>query len=363
MRLKKFIAVVTLVISLNANGECNKHIMGTLEGFEKPEHPGLVLLLSDGHGEMCKEALGLANIELGVPLTTQSVFEIGSITKLFTATAVLLLEQQGKLKRADPISHYIAGINTQKEAVTIEHLLSHTSGLVDPINDPEFLSTRIQESVTLLELVNTFKNGYWQEKPGKNVIYSNVGYSLLSYIIEKVSGTSYEDYLKRHIFKPLRMNNTSQASFAIARNKATGYTYDGESPRQHDFLNWRWAFGAADLLSSVSDLYTFNQALMSQRLLNSKQLSVLTRPIRLSDGTFVEGSYNYAINNIKGSKSLRMNGSTLGFSSHIAFIPSSETFLVILSNSDGVNGGAWNAPESIASTLLNIVVRDETASP
>lgn len=359
----KIIAIVTVVFSSKLLACTLPDVEKVTSQFKKPNYPGFAFLVARKNKVLCENAYGLANIELNVPLSTNHNFETGSLTKLFTATAVLLLEQQGKLNRNDPITRFIPGITSPKPPVTIEHLLAHTSGLVDPINEPEFLATRINDNVTLEELIQEFKNGRWEYAPGEHVIYSNVGYSMLGYIIETVSGLPYETALQTLIFKPLNMRHTYQASFNIIHGKAAGYTFDGTTPRQHDFLNWRWAFGAADLLSTVRDLNTFNSALMHGKLLNTEQFSALTRHIVLNDGSQIPGSYNYSIEEINSMRALRMNGSTMGYSSHSAYLPESDTFVVVLSNSDGINGGGWTAPAVIADSLIAAIQADDASEP
>ncbi len=354
MRLMKLAMLVTFVFGSAASACNHKPYNEVLKSFEKAQSPGTAVLIAQGETVHCHTAIGLANIELDMPLSVDHVFEIGSITKLFTATAILLLEQDGKLSRTDDITRYISGIDSLKSTVTIEHLLTHTSGLVDTINTQAFLETRIQEPSNLSKVIDTFKNGHWQYKPGENVIYSNAGYSMLSHIIERVSGLSYIHYLQQRIFTPLFMARTQQATFDIVKNKATGYTFDGAKPRQHDFLDWRWAYGAGDLLSTASDLKIFYTALMNKKLLNETQLQKLLQPITLNDGTKIEGAYTFSISTHKGKTMYRMNGSTLGFSSHTIYIPHSQTFIAVLSNSDGVNGGSWVAPFEIGSRLLSV---------
>ncbi|OFC69368.1 serine hydrolase domain-containing protein [Alteromonas confluentis] len=363
MRLMKFIVIVTVVFSAKLLACTFPGVEKAAAQYAKHDAPGFVFLVAQNNTVVCKKAVGLANIELGVPVNANTVFEIGSLTKLFTATAILLLEQQEKLNRNDLVSRYIPGITSQKSPVTIAHLLSHTSGLVDPINEPEFLATRINDDTDLDSLIQEFKNGRWAYEPGQHVIYSNVGYSMLASIIEKASEMAYEEALQKMIFRPLNMQHTHQASFQIVKGKATGYTFDGATPRQHDFLNWRWAFGAADLLSTVDDLNTFNSALMQGKLLNADQLSALTRPIALNDGSQVPGPYNYSIEKVGGKRALRMNGSTMGYSSHSAYLQDSKTFVVVLSNSDGINGGGWTAPEVITNSIIAAIAFDESTKP
>jgi CubicO group peptidase (beta-lactamase class C family) len=322
-----------------------------LQRFASNNSVGYSVLISQNGKVLYQDALGLANVELNVPMTPRHIFEIGSLTKPFTAVAILLLAQDGVLSLEDNISKYIPGISTTKGDVTLKHLLAHTSGLVDPINDPEFLSTRIQESVSLKGLITQFKNGRWQHVAGEQIHYSNVGYSMLAWVIEQVSGVTYEAFLKERIFLPLMMHHTSQVSFNLTKGKVTGYTFDGSKPRQHDLVNLNWGYAAADLLSTTEDLSVFNHALMQGRLLNQAHLHILLSPVILNNDAQRQGSFTFALSSIWGFDAVRISGSTLGYSCHSIYLPDNDTFVIVLSNSDGVNGGGWIAPATVAGKL------------
>tara|TARA_R110000868_G_scaffold156354_1_gene383069 strand:- start:58 stop:1422 length:1365 start_codon:yes stop_codon:yes gene_type:complete len=329
----------------------NLNVKKELQRFTSSDSVGLSVLIAKKGKVLCSEALGMANLEMSVPRKPNDIFEIGSLTKQFTAAAILLLAQDNKLALSDSISQYIAGINTTQVTVTLQHLLSHTSGLVDPINEPNFLATRVQESISLVELVDTFKNDHWVYLPGERGVYSNVGYSMLAYVIEQVTQSTYQDFLAKRIFEPLGLLSTSQASFAVTKRKVTGYTYNQNTPRQHDLLNLNWAYGAADLLSNTQDLSRFTHALMQGDILTKKYTDILLSPITFNDGTESNGSFNYSLATIGQSKALRMSGSTLGYSSHSIYLPAEQMYFVVSNNSDGVNGGAWIPPATVASKL------------
>jgi CubicO group peptidase (beta-lactamase class C family) len=358
----KIIPVISL-LTFSSLGLTNESLFKEdLRRFSTNDSVGYSVLISQNNKVLYQEALGLANIELNVPMSQQHIFEIGSLTKQFTAVAVLLLVQDGVLSLEDNISKYIPGISTTKGDVTLKHLLSHTSGLVDPINTPEFLSNRIQESVSLEALITQFKNGRWQHVAGEQINYSNVGYSMLAMVIEKISGITYEAFLNERIFKPLKMHNTSQVSFKLTKGKVTGYTFDDSEPRQHDLVNLNWAYGAADLLSTTKDLSLYSHALMQSKVLNQAHLQILLSPVILNDGTQLQGSFTYSLSTVWNVDAIRVSGSTLGYSSHSIYLPDTDTFIIALSNSDGVNGGGWTAPATVAgkltATLLNLPIPD-----
>jgi CubicO group peptidase (beta-lactamase class C family) len=358
----KIIPVISL-LTFSSLGLTNESLFKEdLRRFSTNDSVGYSVLISQNNKVLYQEALGLANIELNVPMSQQHIFEIGSLTKQFTAVAILLLAQDGVLSLEDNISKYIPDISTTKGDVALKHLLAHTSGLVDSINTPEFLSTRIQESVSLEALITQFKNGHWQYVPGAQINYSNVGYSMLAMVIEKISGITYEAFLNERIFKPLKMHNTTQASFKLIKGKLTGYTFEGSEPVQHDLINLNWGYAAADLLSTTKDLSLYSHALMQSKVLNQAHLQILLSPVILNDDTQLQGSFTYSLSTVWNVDAIRVSGSTLGYSSHSIYLPDTDTFIIALSNSDGVNGGGWTAPATVAgkltATLLTLPIPD-----
>lgn len=370
--MNHYLVVLAILSSLLSGGskasqvELKAELKPILGHFTSVNSVGYTVLISQNGKVRFSDALGMANLELGVPLTPQHIFETGSLTKQFTTVAILKLAQQGKLSLDDTINQYINGISTTRGPVTLTHLLSHTSGLVDPINDPQFLATRVQEKITLPALIEQFKNGHWQYAPGERINYSNVGYSMLAYVIQKVTGVSYSEYLTSAIFQPLGMKQTFQASFAVTAGKVSGYTYDGDTPRQNDFLDLGWAFGAGDLISTSQDLARFTHALMQGHVLNQDYLKRHLAPITIN-GETIPGSFNYSLTDVGQYRAIRTSGSTLGFSSHSIYFPHNDIYIVVLSNSDGINGGAWTPPATVAgmyaAKLLNIPLPDYSLKP
>jgi len=351
MNTLKIISTICLLIFSSLGLTNQSSFEEDLRRFASNDSVGYSVLISQSGKVLYQDAFGLANIELNVPMQPNHIFEIGSLTKQFTAVGILLLAQDGLLSLDDNISKYIPDITTTKSDVTLKHLLGHTSGLVDPINTPEFLSTRIQESVSLETLIAQFKNDHWQYVAGEQAHYSNVGYSMLAWVIEQVSGGTYETFLNERIFKPLKMHHTSQASFKLTTAKVTGYTFDDSEPRQHDFVNLNWGYAAADLLSTTYDLSLFSHALMQGKVLNQAHLQTLLSPVILNDGVQSLGSFTYSLSRIWNVEVIRMSGSTLGYSSHSIYLPDTDTFIIALSNSDGVNGGGWIPPATVTGKL------------
>jgi len=154
-----------------------------------------------------RKAFGMANLELSVPMGVENVFEIGSITKQFTAVSILMLMEQGKLNLEDEITKYIPDYPTHGKKITIHHLLNHTSGIKSYTSMKSFIATAAIDK-TPEELIDVFKNEPMDFDPGEKWLYNNSGYIILGHIIEEISGKSYEDFVTANIFNPLKMENS-----------------------------------------------------------------------------------------------------------------------------------------------------------
>jgi CubicO group peptidase (beta-lactamase class C family) len=168
--------------------------------------PGVAVLVARDHEVLLKRGYGYASLEHSVPVSPSTRFRIGSVTKQFTAVAILQLVEQGKLKLEDPLSRFIPDF-PQGDNVTIQQLLTHTSGIRSYTDKPDFLSG-VTKEVSPTELIESFKNEPYDFSPGEGWHYNNSGYFLLGFIIAQVSGDSYAEYLRKHMFEPLEMNDT-----------------------------------------------------------------------------------------------------------------------------------------------------------
>ena len=227
-----------------------------LEGFG---FAGSILVAKDGQIVLHK-GYGLADREKGIPFTPDTVFDIGSITKQFTAAAILKLESEGKLKVADPIGKYFEGVPEDKAGITLHHLLTHSAGMKDGFGDDyeEMPRDRLVQAALASQLL-------WP--PGTRYQYSNAGYSLLATIVEKVSGQSYETYLREALFKPAGMEKTGYRLPAW-KPEELAHGYQGDEPWGTP-LDHAWApdgpwwnlRGNGGILSTTGDLFKWHQAL------------------------------------------------------------------------------------------------------
>src|ERR1700674_1313387 len=203
-----------------------------LSGAYRPGAPGAAVLVMKDGMPLLRKGYGLANLELGVPIRPEMVFRIGSITKQFTAVGILMLVKEGKLALDDEITRFLPDYPTHGQKITVETLLTHTSGIQSYTDMPSWLALW-RKDFTVPELVALFKNEPMRFKPGEKWEYDNSGYILLGAILEKVSGKSYADSARRRFFEPLGMKHSYYgADEPIIPGRVTGY-----EKRDHGFGN------------------------------------------------------------------------------------------------------------------------------
>jgi CubicO group peptidase (beta-lactamase class C family) len=228
---------------------------------------GSILVARDGQ-PIVAGGYGMANYELDVPNTTRTVFRLGSLTKQFTATAVVILQERGKLKTGDSICALLADCPASWRPVTIRHLLTHTSGIPDYTRESAVDLPRAQP-FTQSELIALFKDKPLEFPPGDRFSPSNSGYYLLGVIIERASGRSYEEFLQEAIFRPLQMASTGyDRTSRVIKNRASGYGVRGDDLVNAPYIDMSSAFAAGGLYSTGEDLLLWNRALEQEKLLS-----------------------------------------------------------------------------------------------
>ena len=250
----------------------------------KPGETGCAALVAINGQIIYKKAFGMANLELNVPMQPDMVFRIGSITKQFTAIAILQLMEQGKLSLQDDITKFIPDYPTQAYKITVENLLTHTSGIKSYTNVPEFMKY-MKDDFKPEEVIDKFKNLPMEFAPGTKWNYNNSGFFLLGYIIEKVSGMKYRDYIEQNLFKPAGMTNSLYGSDTkIIKNRAYPYQSDDDITVNADYMSMLLPYSAGSLMSTVEDLYKWNRALISGKFVKKETLEKAWTEYKLSDG-------------------------------------------------------------------------------
>jgi D-alanyl-D-alanine carboxypeptidase len=304
--------------------------------------PGLTLKIIRDGKVIKTAAYGLANVELNVPARPETVFEIGSITKQFTAAAILMLAQDGKLSVDDKISKHLKDTPEAWANVTIRHLLSHTSGIKSYTGLNGF---QIWRHLTQEQFIQVIGKEPMEFQPGDSWKYCNTGFNLLGYIIENVSGKSYWDFMRERVFQPLGMQATTRRLYSlIIPNRASGYEQTNQVWMNRD-TDLTEVFSAGAIASTAGDLAKWSVALDGDRLLNAASKAQIWTPVKLNDGKTRKYGFGWNVDALEGHKNIGHGGSTSGFSASIQRFPDDHLAIIILTNTD----------EEIATTLAKKV--------
>lgn len=319
------------------------------EELQKIETGATILVSS--HGKIIyKKALGMANIELNVPMQTDNVFKIASITKQFTAIAILQLMEQGKLNLDDEVTHFLPDYPVEDSKITIEHLLTHTSG----IHDYAIMKDTIQRGkidFTPIQMIRYFQNEPKRFPPGTRYEYSNSNYFLLGYIIEKLTGKTYQQYLDENFFQPLSMANSFFASDAkIIKNRAAGYSKREKGIENAEVMSMTGPYAAGGIMSTVEDLFKWNRALYSYKLVKKQTLEKALTKYKLVNGSEIRYGYGFRFGFIQESPSIWHGGLINGFMSMAMYLPQEDVFVTVLSNCNNVS------PERVTAKLAAVAI-------
>ena len=298
-----------------------------------PENgPGVSILVAKDGKPIYQKAFGLANIELNVPMATTNIFEIGSITKQFTAIAILMLEEQDKLSITDDILKYIPDYPTQGKTITIHHLLNHTSGIKSYTSMPSFQKLAAQD-MTPTELIDKFKNEPMDFDPGEEYRYNNSGYILLGHIIEVVTKMSYEDFIEKNIFEKLGMLNSYYGSNGqIIPKRADGYQGGQDGFQNSNYLSMTLPYAAGSLMSTTSDLLIWQEALNNHKLISESSYEKAIHGSTLNNGEHITYGYGLIEETINGSTSIQHGGGIFGYTTMGLYFPEEKVFVSALSN-------------------------------
>lgn len=301
--------------------------------FGNKNEPGGVFLITQNGKKLYRKAFGKANLELNVNMTPENVFQIGSMTKQFTAVAILLLEQQGKLSVTDPVSQYIKDY-PNGDKITLHHLLTHTSGIKD-FTKMKSISSIAQKEMKPEEMVNFFKNEPVDFAPGEKFDYNNSGYVVLGYIIELVSGISYEDFIKKNIFDKAGMTHSYYASDRkVIPQRAYGYHKKEQGFVNKTVISFSVPFSSGSLMSTADDMLKWQQALNQNLILDLKETQKAFQKYKLNNGEEFTYGYGWHLKDINGIPDREHGGSVFGFKSMGIYIPAEDVYVIGLSNCD-----------------------------
>jgi D-alanyl-D-alanine carboxypeptidase len=323
-----------------------------LAGAYKPGAPGAAVLVMKDGVPLLRKGYGLANLELGVPIRPEMVFRIGSITKQFTAVGILMLVKEGKLALDDEITKFLPDYPTQGQRITVENLLTHTSGIQSYTDMPSWLALW-RKDFTVPGLVDLFKNEPMRFKPGEKWEYDNSGYILLGAIVEKVSGMSYPDFVRRRIFEPLGMKHSSYgADEPIVPGRVAGYEKRDQGFVNTTYLSMTQPYAAGSLLSSVDDLALWDAALYTDKLVPRALLERAWTPYRLQNGSSTGYGYGWGIWQYEGHRVVQHDGGINGFATSAMRLPDDRVYVTVLSNCPGLEP----SPSELALKLAALAI-------
>lgn len=281
---------------------------------------------------------GFASIELQDGVRDSTLYEIGGITKEFTAASILQLVDDGRISLDDPLSKFVPGFPRAKD-ITVRELLNMTSGIPDYTDQPDFAKS-VQNSTTPADIVATLKGLPLDFEPGTQWEYSNTNYVLLGMVIERASAKSYGNYLFDSVFRTLGMISTVYGnSGATSPNIATGYTFDGARLKPDTPWNLDWAYSAGGIVSNVLDLAVWDAALLQGKAVALPTLRTMWTPVSLKDGTNVPYGFGWTIESLYGHREIDDNGGLPGYNGRNATFPNDSFDIVVLANSQAFDAG------------------------
>ncbi|MBI9046725.1 MAG: serine hydrolase [Anaerolineaceae bacterium] len=301
------------------------------------DQPGAAVIITKNGEMFFRKGYGLANLEHNIPIEPHMVFRLGSITKQFTAVAILMLYEEGKLDLQDCITKYLQDYPTHGHTITIEHLLTHTSGIKSYTNLASWMEY-IRNDMTVDAMIDKFKNEPMEFAPGDRFNYNNSGYFLLGAIVEKISGITYEDFLQTRIFDVLDMKNTYyDMPDKIIPARVSGYKKVEDGFQNADFISMTHPYAAGSLASTVDDLAVWDEALYTEKLLKQDTIQKAFTPFVLNDGESCGYAFGWAAANFQNTKLIMHGGGIPGFITDGLRFPDDHVYVSILNNRGEAN--------------------------
>jgi len=284
---------------------------------------GSVLVASKGK-IIFSNGYGMADLEWSIPNSPTTRFNIASMTKQFTAAAILLLEDRGKLKTSDLVKKYLPDAPASWDKITIYHLLTHTSGISDD-------AAKYQPGSPDLMLFNDKPLDF---QPGERWSYTNLGYIVLGYLLERIVGQSYESFVQENLFKPLGMNDSGMFSYVtVIPRRASGYWPGRNGIENAERPDFRTGFSSGSLYSTTEDLLRWEEGLFGGKLLSATSLHKMITPFK---GDYACGLY---VRHVNGHLMIEHDGNNIGFNSHMAYYPEEGIAVIVLANLNGTVTG------------------------
>ncbi|MBW2936781.1 beta-lactamase family protein [Aureisphaera sp. CAU 1614] len=347
----KYLILFFFSIQLGVAQTLESKIDSLLQPIFQKDGPGGVFLVSKDCEPIYLKAFGKSNIELDVTMTPDNVFQIGSMTKQFTAIAIMMLEEQGKLNVNDPISKFIPDY-PKGDNITIHHLLTHTSGIKD-FTKMKSIMNIARKDMASKELVEFFMDEPVDFEPGEQYSYNNSGYVLLGYIIELVSGNTYEDFIETYIFEKLGMKNSRYSSDReVIKNRAYGYHKRTYGYVNKTNISYSIPFSSGALMSTANDMLKWQNAINDNELISEKTKEIIFRNYKLNSGELINYGYGWQLNETEGISTREHGGSIFGYKSMGVYVPDYDVYVVGFSNCD------CNSPTKVTRDIVTLIIEN-----
>lgn len=342
--MKLYLFIFSTLLSTLAFGQSKqekeliKQVDKTISENYKNFAPGFAVLIAKKGEVLFEKGYGTANLELNVPIKSEMVFRVGSITKQFTAIAILQLVEKGQIALTDSIQKFIKGFRFKGKTITIENLLTHTSGIRGYEQIDAKIPNAIRVDFSPKMVIDSLAKLSLEFEPSTKYNYSNSNYFLLGYIIEQVSGKSYQQYLNENILVPAGLSSTFyDKQTQIIPNRVSGYSLSDGKYLNADYISMTLVYSAGALVSNVSDLFKWHKALYEGKILKKETFLKAIQPYQLADGKQIDYGYGFFIKKENGVSSVGHGGAIDGFRAIEMYYPEQDIFITLLCNSEQDN--------------------------
>ncbi len=351
MRISYFIIIISLCLLLitKANAQekvdfsstlhqIDKSIDSLLNGYDE-KAPGISIGIVNNNKLVYEKQFGLANMEYEIPITYETSFHVASVSKQFTAFAILLLEDEGKLSLDDDIRFYLPEMHNFQDTITIRHLLNHTSGLKDQFNLLRLSGWTLDDVITNEQVLHIlFNQKTLNFQPDEKHMYSNSGYTLLAEIVARVSKMSFAEFTTKRIFKPLQMHQSQfvDTEGQIVKNKSISY-YKTDSTYREDLFN-NFSVGATNLNTTIQDLSKWANNFDTKVVGNDSIFKKMHAQTPLNDGSFYGYAGGQFINTYKGFKRIEHSGQDASYQAYLARFPELNLSIIFTNTNGEING-------------------------
>lgn len=347
MKKNVFLCLCIAVFGVNANAQQND-FDGIMQCHNSADAPGMVVRLDQSGRHIYSGALGVANIENNRELRVDDVFQIGSVTKTFTAAAILKLSEKNKLSLQDTLGKFIPDLNPEYKYLTIDRVLNHTSGLPDYLDDPS-VNKVWDKYASIDQVIESISKQPLNSESGQKYSYSNLGYILLGKVIEVSSGIPYDQFMFNTFFEPLKMEDTFVITKGTSTGKVNGYTSSRNEPKK--YLNpeesteraWNidrsWIYSAGGIASTLADMSRWQIALKSGNVISKGNYRLMTTRAKLDNNNSINYGYGLDIYPISGVDSFSHQGMVPGFFAWNVYFPSKDLTATAFTNIDSKHPG------------------------